>query len=191
MWVQWQKLCSGARGAKWPLKFATGRATRGCFLGLFKIEMGFHRVLKKYIPNKCSPWETGKVINYSTIIKINVYWCHIDAITEKLSIQEWPPKRTCLFWRKCHTNKSSDSILQVDFWNLKSPRQFSLTKMSKSQIYSVFSTLKKTCTGHIYILNRIYYVAAAQSYDVSCEEERQARPVGNGLHQSLQALTVQ
>ena len=44
---------------------------------------------------------------------------------------------------------------------------------------------------HIYILNRIYYVAAEQSYGKTCEEERQVCPVGNGLRQSLRALTVQ
>ena len=44
---------------------------------------------------------------------------------------------------------------------------------------------------YINILNRIYYVAAEQSYGNSCKEERRARPVGNGLRQSLQALTVQ
>ena len=44
---------------------------------------------------------------------------------------------------------------------------------------------------YIYILNRIYYDAAEQSYGKTCEEKRQARPVGNSLHQSLRALTVQ
>ena len=44
---------------------------------------------------------------------------------------------------------------------------------------------------YIYILNRTYYVAAKQSYGKTCEEERQARPVGSGQSQCLRALTVQ
>ena len=41
---------------------------------------------------------------------------------------------------------------------------------------------------YIYILNRIYYDAAKQLYGKTCEEERQARPVGSGQSQSLRAL---
>ena len=46
---------------------------------------------------------------------------------------------------------------------------------------------RQLAVQYIYILNRIYYVAAKQSYGKTCEEERQARPVGNGLRQSLRA----
>ena len=46
-------------------------------------------------------------------------------------------------------------------------------------------------TVDIYILNRIYYDAAKQSYGKTCEKERQARPVGSGQCHSLRALTVQ
>ena len=43
---------------------------------------------------------------------------------------------------------------------------------------------------YIYILNKIYYVAAEQLCGNPREEERRARPVGNNLRQSLRALTV-
>ena len=73
VWVQWQKLCSGARGAEWPLKFATGRATWGCFRDLFKIEMEDKCLL---MPYRCHYRET---FNPGMASKTNLF------ILEKIS----------------------------------------------------------------------------------------------------------
>ena len=49
---------------------------------------------------------------------------------------------------------------------------------SLTQKISLFASWHFFSYIYIYILNRIYYVAAEQSYVETCEEERQARPVG-------------
>ena len=65
------------------------------------------------------------------------------------------------------------------------------SRSSAVDAVSLIVSIKNSFTDQTYILNRIYYVAAEQSYVETCEEERQARPVGNGLRQSLRELTVQ